>query len=160
MPTTLEAKVIVGVLAGLALVLAFALFCIHLINAGKAEANSVIEKERAVAVAQAATQTAQWTGTLADATTKHQKEIDALTTQFVATPVSAPVVRYLPSPTGVPASSGTPNGPSTPSGGSTCAGVLPESPAELQDEFDAAKRDDILVADYRLLYNGWPVTAK
>lgn len=145
-------------LAGLLIVLVGALGAYtvtKLLAAGadheKAAVAAVTEKAQAFADLQSRV----WAAKVADATTARQGEIDALQNTVLA-PTALSVRKYTLS-AGVPANPA----PAAPSpgaapGGVVCGGLVPGSSDEVRD-FDRARAADQLTADYRLLYESWPV---
>jgi hypothetical protein len=100
--------------------------------------------------------TASWQARLTTAQSARQGEIDAANDAALK-PFNISVQRYTLS-SAVPASTPATGGGAAPAaGGVVCASVLQESPEQLRADFAAAQRADKLTADYRDLYNSWPV---
>jgi hypothetical protein len=156
MALTAEEKLMAALLLSLIAALTFGLYSLHLIDAGKAE-----EKAAVFEVEQKAEQKAQatetlWQAKLTSAQTARQGEIDAANDAALK-PVSLSVPKYTLRailPAGAPAA-GASTAPAA--AGVVCSSVLQESPEQLRADFAAAKRADLLTADYRDLYNSWPV---
>jgi hypothetical protein len=135
-----------------------ALFCIHLIDAGKAEEKAAVFASEQKAEAKAALLTAAWQSQVASATTARQGEIDAAKDESLKPVAVVQLQRYTLRPA-VPGTAAPAGASASPAGGGVvCSSVLQESPDQLQRDFAEAKRADLLTADYRDLYNSWPKT--
>ena len=156
MVLTAEEKLGAALLVALILALCFGLYSIHLIDAGKAEEKAAVFKQQQKDEAAAAAQTVVWNKTLSDARIAREKEIDNAKDAALK-PVNLSVQRYTLRPS-VPASTPATGGGASPAAaGVVCSSVLQESPEQLRADFAAAQRADTLTADYRDLYNSWPV---
>jgi hypothetical protein len=156
MVLTAEEKLGAALLLALILALCFGLYSIHLIDAGKAEEKAAVFKQQQKDEAAAQVITASWQARLTTAQSARQGEIDAANDAALK-PFNISVQRYT-LRSAVPASTPATGGGAAPAaGGVVCPGVLQESSEQLRADFAAAQRADKLTADYRDLYNSWPV---
>jgi hypothetical protein len=155
MPLTAEQNLIAGLLLALMVALGFGLYSVHLIDAGKADEKAAVFAQEQKDEAKAAAQTLVWNQTLSDARTAREKEIDNAKDAALK-PVSLSVQRYTLS-SAVPASPAAAGGGAAPAAsGPVCSGLVPGSSGEMRS-FAEAQSADQLIADYRDLYNSWPV---
>lgn len=156
MALTAEQNTIAGLLIALIAAVGFGLYSIHLIDAGKAEEKAAVFKQQQKDEAAATAQTLVWNKTLSDARIAREKEIDNAKDAALK-PFNLSVQRYT-LRSAVPASTPATGGGAAPAaGGVVCSSVLQESSEQLRADFAAAQRADTLTADYRDLYNSWPL---
>jgi hypothetical protein len=149
---TLETKLfIAGVFIAL-LMAGGAWYSIDLLDAGKKEETAAVQKEHDIAQKNANQLTALWASRVQDAQTIHKTELDSLSN------ITLRVSKYPMPASGahIPATSDSAR---TPASGDLCVSVLQESPEQLRSDFAAAQHADTLVADYRELYNAWPISS-
>jgi hypothetical protein len=154
MVLTVEQKVIAGFTVAILTVILFAVFCLHLLDAGKAEEKAAVFAAEQKAEAQAQAIEASWQTKLTTAQTARQGEIDAAKDESLK-PVDVVQLQRLTLSAAVPASPAPAGSASAAGSGLVCSGLVPGSPAEMRS-FNDAKSADALIADYRDLYNSWP----
>lgn len=120
-------------------------------HAGETHAQGVYAAAALKAQQRADAQSTEWSQHYADAASQHAAEVAELKS---LTPV--PSVLRVYTRADLPANPPTPERATPAPGGLVCPNVLPESPASVSD-FDNAKRADELAADYRELYDSWPM---
>lgn len=159
MAISIEEKLMLAIALIIALLGGGALFCIHLIDAGKDEEKAAVFAVQQKDEAKAAAETAGWKSQLADAKLARQEEIDhAMDAALnpVTSPVAPGVVQKWALSPAVSASPAPPGASASAAGsGPVCSGLVPGSSAEMRS-FNDAKSADQLIADYRDLYNSWP----
>lgn len=155
MTISIEEKLALAIVLIIALLGGGALFCIHLIDAGKAEEKAAVFQAEQKAEQKAAQIEKTWQAQLAAAQSARQGEINAALEESLKPVATVSLQRYTYSPA-VPASPAAPGASASPAAsGSVCSGLVPGSSAEMRS-FNDAKSADQLIADYRDLYNSWP----
>jgi hypothetical protein len=157
MVLTIEEKLWAGLLVVLIAFLLFGLFTVHLIDVGKADEKAAVFAIEQKDAQKAAAETAGWNLKLSDATAARAKELADAQDMALKPIATVSLQRYTLSPA-VPASPAASGGGAAPAAsGSVCSGLVPGSSGEMRS-FDEAKSADQLIADYRDLYNSWPIS--
>lgn len=156
---TLEEKLVAIALVVVCALAGEGYLAIRFIDAGKAEADAKVTAAEAKANKAADQITSTWQGRLENAEAQHAAEL-AMLKSVAFQPPAAGAPSSVRQPThhpAVPQSPAAPASPSPAAGGELCSAVLSRSPKGLRADFDAARKADELAADYRLLYDAWPI---
>jgi hypothetical protein len=153
--TLLEEKLIAGLLVLAGIFLGTVILFDHLIDVGKADEKAAVFAQEQKDEEKAAAQTADWQSQLTNAQTARQGEIDAAKDESLK-PISVVSLQHYALSPSVPASTSPAASSSSAASGPVCSGLVPGSPAEMRS-FNDAQSADQLIADYRDLYNSWPM---